>query len=58
MLDDNEVDDLLENLPKLRYLTDWEREFVNSVTMQWEDRRSLTQDQRKKLDQIWEERSR
>jgi hypothetical protein len=34
--------------------TPWEREFVESVATQWEDRRRLTERQQESLERIWE----
>jgi hypothetical protein len=35
-------------------LTSWETDFVESIADQWEDRRTLTEKQRIKLDQVFE----
>mgnify|MGYP003396352444 CR=1 FL=1 len=56
MLDDSEVDDVLEALEThfADSLSPWEWDFVRSVGGQWEERRSLTDKQRAKLDSIFE----
>ncbi len=56
-LSDEDVDDVLEAISShyTHSLTDWEDDFVHSVTDQWGRQRTLTPRQRTKLEEIWDE---
>jgi len=54
--DDSQVEEVLEALEDhfSDQLTPWEFDFVASVREQWDERKTLTEKQRTKLDQIFE----
>ena len=55
-LEPDEVEDVLEALRThfVERLSPWEYDFLESVSRQWEEKGSLTDKQREKLDQIFE----
>jgi len=55
-LPDSDIDDVLAALQGqfAARLTPWETDFVASLAEQWEERQSLTEKQRTKLDEVFE----
>lgn len=56
MLQDSEISDTIDMLKKhfIKQLSPWECDFLESIEDQWETRRSLSEKQRAKLDEIAE----
>ena len=54
--DDSDIDSVLHALQFqfAERLTPWETDFVESLAEQWEERKSLTDKQRTKLDEVFE----
>lgn len=53
-LTDKAIDYILEGLSTEKRLTQWEQNFVESVTDQWSGRRSLSDKQKEVLGKIWD----
>ncbi len=51
---DKAIDYMLSELADNLKLTSWEKDFVESITDQWERRRSLSDKQKEILGRIWE----
>lgn len=54
-LDDSQVEEILDEMEShyVGKLSEWELEFVTSLTDQWAKKSFMTDKQRSKLDQIW-----
>jgi hypothetical protein len=51
---DKAIDYILDGLSNERRLTEWEKNFVESITDQWTSRRSLSGKQKEVLGRIWD----
>lgn len=52
-LTEQSIDYILDNINVDR-LNDWESNFIESITEQWESRRSLSDKQKEVLGRIWD----
>jgi hypothetical protein len=52
-MSDAAISQILENLDNSK-LSDWEKEFVKSVKVQWNKNKKLSDKQKKRLGEIWE----
>ena len=53
-LDDKAIDYILDGLSHEDRLTNWEKNFVESITDQWTRKRSLSERQKEVLGNIWD----
>jgi hypothetical protein len=51
---DKAIDYSLDGLASERRLTEWEKNFVESITDQWTSRHSLSDKQKEVLGKIWD----
>ena len=53
-LTDKAIDYILDGLANEKRMTEWEKNFIESVTDQWTSRRSLSDKQKDVLGKIWD----
>jgi hypothetical protein len=53
-LTDKAIDYIIDGLSTETRMTEWEKNFVESVSDQWHGRRSLSEKQREVLGRLWD----
>ena len=53
-LTDKAIDYILDGLANEMRMTEWEKNFIESITDQWTSRRSLSEKQKDVLGKLWD----